>query len=344
MKKLNLLIWIYLLIGCSNVPEILEQEIGYIDYSCYPQEELSKNDHTLLENVKFKEGKLSCSLDLKSALEQGIPEKKYDYFLEYLQNENHKFERYLEAGAIIFYNGEPFTRNEELYQYVEDKEESLSRATYNQAAPIWSKEFTARYDGIIPKEQANFKGPSKIGVSKNGQGSFELKEEFKKLTAYIGGIENTAVFKWGFGNDVLWNWEIKYFGPLYTKTTLRFTGHWEDPMPDFPSYDVTNKRLWWNNMPTYVTLTHNRLNNYIEIYIELIGDFSAQVYKKVNKDYVLYSFINEFSGKTRPRVSTPPEQTFWIVIYRKKMVDQKPAWTYLGDMEFRYPLHWGGSE
>lgn len=58
----------------------------------------------------------------------------------------------------------------------------------------------------------------------------------------------------------------------------------------------------------------------------------------------LYSFRHELSGNVRAHVSTPVEQTFWIVIYRKRIVDQKPSWTYLGDMEFRYPLHWGGVE
>ena len=345
MKESNLLIWLCLLISCSSIPEVSEPEIGYIDSSCCTQEELSPNDHILLENVKFNEGKLSCILDLNSALEQEIPKKKYNYFLEYLQNENQKFERYLEAGAIVFYNGEPFTRNEELYKYIEDKEEPLSRATYNHATPLWRQEFTGRYDGIIPEEHANFKGPSKIGVSKsNGGGSFELKEEFKKLTAYIGGNASSATFKWGFGNDVLWNWKIKYFGPLYTKTTLIFTGLWEDPMPDFPSNDFIGKRLWWNNMPTYVILTHYKLDNYIEIYIESTGDFSAQIYKKISKDYVFYNSINDFHGYTKSRMSTPPEQTFWIVIYRKQIVDQKTSWTYLGDMEYRYPLHWNGWE
>jgi lipoprotein len=341
MKKLNLIIWIYLLMGCSGLPEILEQEIDYIDYSCCSQEELSQKDRTLLENVVFKEGQLSCSLDLKSALGQGIPEKKYNYFIEYLQNENQKFEEYLEAGGIVFYNGIPFTRNEELYQYVENKEESFSRADYNQAALVWSKGFVGRYDGIIPEERADFKGPSKIGISKsNGGGAFELKEEFKKLTAYIGGTESSAVFKWGFGNDVLWNWKIKYFGSAYDRIYLYVTGHWEDPMPEFPPYDIVHQKFWWNNMPSYVHLTHNRLDNYINIFIETAGNFSAQVYKKVNKDYNRYSFIEQFSGNLNVRVSTPPECTFWIVIYCKKIVDQKIHWTYLGDMEFRYPLHW----
>lgn len=336
MKKMNLIVWVFLMIGCSGIPE---PEISYIDYSCCSQEELSECDYILLERVEFKEGKLSCLLGLKSALEQGIPEKKYNYFLEYLQNENQKLERYLESGAIVFYNGEPFTRNKELYQYVDNKEELLSRATYNQAAPIWTKRFTYRYDGIIPEDRADFKGPSKISVSSAGVGTFELEEKFKKLTAYIGGNESSATFKWGFGNDVQWNWKIKYFSTR-GEATLYFTGHWEDPMPEFPPHDITSQKFWWNNMPVYVQLRHNKLDNYIEIYIETMGDFSAQVYKKVNKDYVLYSFLDEFSGNTRPRVSTPPECTFWIVIYRKKKLDQKITWTYLGDMEFRYPLHW----
>lgn len=339
MKKLNLIIWIYLLMGCSGIPEIPEQEIGYIDYSCCSQEELSQNDLTLLKNVVFMEGKLSCSLDLKSALEQGVPEKKYNYFLEYLQNENQKFERYLESGAIVFYNGVPFTRNEELYRYVMDEKTSLSRATYSQAAPVWTREFTGGIDKI-PTATASFKGPSMIGVSKSGKGSFEIEEKFKKLTAYIGGFENSATFKWGFGDDVQWNWEIKYYASYLDSGTLRFTGYWEDPMPEFPPYDITSQKLWWNNMPTYVHLMHNRVDNYVNIFVETMGDFSAQVYKKVNKDYIRYNFIEQFSGNSNVRISTPPECTFWIVIYRKKIVDQKIHWTYLGDMEFRYPLYW----
>ena len=82
---------------------------------------------------------------------------KYNYFLEYLQNENQKFERYLESGTIVFYNGVPFTRNEELYQYVMNEKTSLSRATYNQAAPIWTKEFTGEINKIFTAT-ASFKG------------------------------------------------------------------------------------------------------------------------------------------------------------------------------------------
>lgn len=75
-----MILGIYLLMSCSGLPEILEQGINYIDYSCCSQEELSQKDRTLLENVAFKEEQLPCSLDLKSALGQGIPEKKYNYF------------------------------------------------------------------------------------------------------------------------------------------------------------------------------------------------------------------------------------------------------------------------
>lgn len=70
-----------MLISCSGVPEIAEPDIEYIDYFCCSQEELSQHDQILLDNIKFEEGKLSCSLNLEDALEQGIPEKSTVIFL-----------------------------------------------------------------------------------------------------------------------------------------------------------------------------------------------------------------------------------------------------------------------
>ena len=87
MKKNHLLIWACLIMSCSGNSEIFEPEIGYIDYANYPLEKLTQNDRTLLENVSFQEGKLTSLIDLASATEQGIPEEKYNYFLEYLQYE-----------------------------------------------------------------------------------------------------------------------------------------------------------------------------------------------------------------------------------------------------------------
>ena len=345
MKKINLFVWIYLLISCSSVPEITELDIEYIDYSCCSQEELSLHDQILLDNIKFEEGKLSCLLALEDALEQGIPEKKYGYFLEYLAIKNQTFEKYLESGAIIFYNGEPFTRNEELYQYLDNNDELLSRATYIRGGTLWSHKFSRGINAGGEEIRQRFYGPSKIVASgSNGQGTFELNEVLKGLTAYIDGKVSSATFKWGFGNDVDWNWKIKYFGREFTSTTFKFEGYWEEPIPEFPSINTGEEKRWWSNMPpSYVELTHSKIHDYINIYIKSVGVYLARVYKKENDKYILHDSLRRFDGYTDVFIRTPREQTFWIVIYIQEIGYGKPSWTYLGDMEFRYPLHWLGA-
>ena len=343
MKKINLFVWIYLLISCSGVPEIAESDIEYIDYSCCSQEELSLHDQILLDNIKFEEGKLSCSLNLEDALEQGIPEKKYGYFLVYLTIKDQTFEKYLESGAIIFYNGEPFTRNEELYQYVGTKEEALSRADYNRTGILWRRDFSGGLIGEIVTDEVRFKATSQIMVaSSNGFGTFELNEKEKGLMAYIDGKVSSAMFKWGFGNDVEWKWKIKYVGRAYTQTKLEFIEFWEEPIPEFPSINTGEEKRWWSNMPTSAELTHNKINDYINIYIKSVGVYFAQVYKKEDDKYILHDSIRRFDGYTNVFLRTPREQTFWIVIYIQEIGYENVSWTYWGDMEFRFPLHWLG--
>lgn len=170
-----------------------------------------------------------------------------------------------------------------------------------------------------------------------------MQEELKGLTAYIDGKVSSATFKWGFGNNVDWNWKIKYFGREFTKTTLKFVGYWEEPMPEFPTFDTSKEKRWWNNMPTSVELTHSKVHDYINIYLRSVGVYFAQVYRKENDQYILYDVIEEFDGQTDVLIKTPRMETFWIVIYVQELGYQKKSWTYLGDMEFRYPLHWLGA-
>jgi lipoprotein len=345
MKKIDIVIGMCLILGCSGSPEIIEPIITYIDYSCYPQEQLSQNDLILLENIEFQEGKLSCLLDLESALEQGIPEKKYNYFLEYLQNENLKIEEYLESGVIVFYNGKPFTRNEELYQYIDTEEQSLSRVTYSQTIPLYSRTF--KYNSVFPKDWVSFKGPSKIQASFTGYGSFYLQEKSKKIEAYLSGSQTSAAFKWGFHDNVFWEWDITYkaFSPT-AYANFNFWGNVEDPMPDFPTNETINQKIWYNNLPTYVKIEHNRLDDYISIVIEEIGTYSyfAQIFKKSGDNYDLYATSPKFSNYTISNIKTPSKCTFGVVIYRVKVVDGNVSYSYLGDSEYRYPLHWGGWE
>lgn len=336
MKNMYMLFCLCLIISCSNVPEVVESEIGYIDYLSYPEDKLMPEDIIMLESVDFQGGKLSSSLDAKSALELGIPEVKYNYFLEFLQNENQKFEKYLNAGAVVFYNGKPFARNEKVLQYIEESE-PLSRARYDDQIPLYAKEFVMSY-GALPKDVVHFIGPSKISVSIAGQGSFTIIEKGKDLTAYLentGGV-TSATFKWGFGNDVNWSWEVFYYASTAgIKSNIFFTGYVEKPMPDENPSDPEYV-YFWKNIPGYIHLLKYVPEQSLYVSVDIPGTFTVRLYKRSLRTYDLYA-QQDFDGNYGARLMYPLECTFWVVIYRKLIRNNKVTYEYLGDAKYPYP-------
>lgn len=248
-------------------------------------------------------------------------------------------EKYLDAGGIVFYNGEAFTRNKELYQYIKNKEQSLSRVNYDQASRIAYEKFHSN----SPERIIHFKGPSMVSVNASRDvGSFTLEEESKRLSIYLARTEH-ATFKWGFGDNVQWDWKIKYHSSGYFDSNeLAFYGYWEEPMPVFPDGDTYNKNMWLNHMPTYVKIWHNKIDNNVKISIEQSNGLKhiASVYKKVGKEYKLYHSSLEFEPFTYAYVNTPLECTFWLVIYKVFTKDGKTTYDLLGDMEIVYDGHW----
>ena len=77
----------------------------------------------------------------------------------------------------------------------------------------------------------NFKGTSKLSVSYTGPTTVYLRETLKRISAYIikGLNQSTATFKYGFGNNVTWDWKITYDSHVSSKTRLAFYALYEDP-------------------------------------------------------------------------------------------------------------------
>lgn len=96
--------------GCSE-PENMcneEENVGYIDYSTLPVDRLSLEDELLLKNLDFQKGKYICKLSKDDAIAKGISEKKYQYFLKYLENENVIIAEYIKDGATVTFGNKSF--------------------------------------------------------------------------------------------------------------------------------------------------------------------------------------------------------------------------------------------
>lgn len=70
-------------------------------------------------------------------------------------------ERYLDSGAIVFYDGKPFTRNEKLHPYINETEHPSTRATYSRSELVCSHEHGGGYNKM-GEYWVNFKGTSKL--------------------------------------------------------------------------------------------------------------------------------------------------------------------------------------
>lgn len=96
--------------GCIDSEDIWNEEenVSYIDYSTLSADKLSLADKLLLENMDFQKGKYVCKLSKNDAIAKGISEKRYQYFLEYLENENAIIAEYIKDGATVTFGNKSF--------------------------------------------------------------------------------------------------------------------------------------------------------------------------------------------------------------------------------------------
>lgn len=166
-----------------------------------------------------------------------------------------------------------------------------------------------------------------------------MTEKGKGLTAYL---ENTAgvssaVFKWGFGNDVPWAWEVVYSAASAgTKGILAFYGYIEEPMPD-PDPNDQEYVYYWKNIPSYVHVIKDAGDQTLHVSVDYAGSYTARLYYRSLNKYILYA-QQDFSHDYEARLMYPAECTFWVVIYRKiTKYSEMVTYDYLGDEKFPYP-------
>ena len=352
MKERLLILMGLFICGCADTynPAGFEK-IEYIDYSNCSGENLTHIDSVLLESISFDFGRLSTSFDVKEAKQRGIPEEKYEYFIEYLQNENQRIEKYLSSGAIVFYNGEPFTSNEEMWQYVEMPNENLSRAAYYDSVALVTRS-SAIISGstTITETFLRFNAPHFIDIRMDGSGTIQLIEEGKGFEAYLihtTGMEG-AKFVWGAGDNVSWNWKVRYLiGSGYT-AYLYVYGHWCIPFPGIPGSDTggatvggiggniydPNNPIYTSRFPSAVRYTLLEEKRAIEITVNANGKFQMQVYRVMNGTSSLFTGIDNCNGYTTYTLACPIGIQYRVLINKEVSVNGKKSYQYYGDKMF----------
>lgn len=334
MKKVCVLLLTCFLFGCgqdeidsvANVPD----EVNYFKLL---EDELPPSIQTLLENVSFEEGVLGCSMDRETAEANGIAGDEYDSFLRSIQIENQKIKEYLDAGVVVVYNGQPFTYNEELYQYVLPVEEAKSRFQYDMGTLIKTLSFEYREDNIGMTQNVKFTGPSRISFSRlSGNGAFFLTERLKGFTTYL--LSGSVAFTYGFGDQTNWDWKIEYETPKNSSAILEIFGH---ARIHEATEDATPRPTM--ELPSFVqvedlgrTSGQGRLK--LLVYDERGNRYQFKMYKRLGDDYSEFYYSPPVKGDANPAplyMTYPIQTTFWLVGWVK---NSQNLWQYIGEKEF----------
>lgn len=302
--------------GCISTQEVEEEIMGYIDYSSVPFDKLSKNDITLLSSVDLQEGKLVSTINLESAIGQGISKEKYLYFLEYLDCENLKIDSYLKSGAVVCLRDKSFTYNKELLNYIDStRNDNLMSRAYGS---VKSVELSASQIEM----PISFYGPSELNISAQSFGGmcsvycYERKKGFQAvLLTMVTDSETT--FRYGDGNNVFWDWNCKASGASNTKVRLIFGGIYEE---DY-------KTQIHKPMPSYVFFS---MNYY---------DYSMQISVGRDSQHVIRGYYSDnwqkFTEKRFERqtdITAPMNRKFVLILYEVNKYSKSEK--YIGEQSF----------
>lgn len=331
MKRICKIFLMCFLVACVDNTNSNEwQGVENIDYFRCDESCLSVADKILLDNVDFRKGEIFCLIDALQATQKGVSQEKYDNFVNYLKDENQKISEYLDSGFIVGFNGKLFTRNEELLNQIDSLNQNLTRATeYVSIQTLETIKVRAGW-AEHPVRHASFTGPAKISAYVSGRGTFTIKENYKNLQAILtsSGGDNAYIFKWGTGNNVLWNWDIEYAASALSEGTIVFRGFYEaeEPKPNDPKY-----LQWRNEMPSYVVLTFTAERQW-QISINKEGFYSIRVCIPSDYSYMPYSGLEHIPGYYPAVLSIPNELKFWVVVYEEIERNNKTSYSYIGDI------------
>ena len=149
--------------------------------------------------------------------------------------------------------------------------------------------------------------------------------------------KKTATFKFGFEDNVLWNWNVSYSGNLGPgdMSTLTFYGDYEYVNP---SLDPVN--IWFmNELPNTVWAKQTMLydKEYLEVDVneDNGGPYKMEIHEQHNDrygnvDYILYH--REENIEWRGYLPCPPDSSYWLIIYEtKKNSNGEVTHDYIGD-------------
>lgn len=213
---------------------------------------------------------------------------------------------------------------------------------YTQIYPAYSQQFY--YSTHAIEHSCNFTGPSKIGVNMSGRGSIFMTENIKGLSAYLVTTSgsSSATFKWGFDDNVIWSWIVRYSGAdRFDTATLDFTGYYEYVNPDTNPFS----HLFMNELPMHITADHVLIDGYRYLEVNMNDGHAFYKYKMSiyeqhnnqygNSDYILLGEKENIPGDITTHFTCPPDSSYCFIVYRThKDYTGKITHDYIGDRLF----------
>ena len=222
------LITIMMFTGCYDSENIWDEKenVGYIDYSTLPVNKLSSEDKILLKNIDFQRGKYVCALSKEGILAKGVSEKRYQFFLEYLENQNAILAEYIKDGATVTFGNKSFGPKGEFIEEVLPE--------FGKSANLLSRslgDFQAAQGIIVPGSSNNiisFKAFYRISISGIGKEMSHwtvfLIEPYKGLRRILSGTSSlpTTTYVQTASSDTFvdWDWQGECVDIVRSNPTL----------------------------------------------------------------------------------------------------------------------------
>ena len=227
-KIIFFLITIMMFTGCYDSENIWDEKenVGYIDYSTLPVNKLSSEDKILLKNIDFQRGKYVCALSKEGILAKGVSEKRYQFFLEYLENQNAILAEYIKDGATVTFGNKSFGPKGEFIEEVLPE--------FGKSANLLSRsvgDFQAAQGIIVPGSSNNiisFKAFYRISISGIGKEMSHwtvfLIEPYKGLRRILSGTSSlpTTTYVQTASSDTFvdWDWQGECVDIVRSNPTL----------------------------------------------------------------------------------------------------------------------------
>lgn len=266
-KIIFFLITIMMFTGCYDSENIWDEKenVGYIDYSTLPVNKLSSEDKILLKNIDFQRGKYVCALSKEGILAKGVSEKRYQFFLEYLENQNAILAEYIKDGATVTFGNKSFGPKGEFIEEVLPE--------FGKSANLLSRsvgDFQAAQGIIVPGSSNNiisFKAFYRISISGIGKEMSHwtvfLIEPYKGLRRILSGTSSlpTTTYVQTASSDTFvdWDWQGECVDIVRSNPTLTVNSNIRGVELTFNTSKDWNYNVTFNPvLPNYIIVKFNK--------------------------------------------------------------------------------------